>query len=48
MTLAFLQPADVVLAFLQPSDVMWREALIIMIVFAAVLLVRPKDNPNDE
>jgi hypothetical protein len=33
----------IALTFLQPSDVMWREALIIMVIFASVLLVRPKE-----
>jgi len=31
-------------AFLQPGEVMWREVVVIMVVFAAVLLVRPKSD----
>jgi len=35
--------APVADTFLQPGEVMWREVVIIMVVFAAVLLVRPRD-----
>lgn len=45
MTLALLLASLTPVAdtFLQPGEVMWREVIVIMIVFAAVLLVRPRD-----